>query len=102
MYYLNKQNLPGLLLCIDFEKAFDTIDWVFMMKVLRAFGFKKCICNRIETFYKNIKATVIVNGQPSNWFAISRGCRQGNPLSPYLFLLCTESLAHMIRQIDTF
>ena len=39
IYYLNYNNLPGLLICIDFEKAFNSVDWNFMMKVLKAFGF---------------------------------------------------------------
>ena len=60
--YLKEKNLPGLLLNIDFEKAFDSVDWKFMFKDLKAFGFKKDICRWIETFYTNIKSTVIVNG----------------------------------------
>ena len=96
--YLKENNLPGLLLNIDFEKAFDSVDWKFMFKVLKAFGFKQDICRWIETFYKNIKSTVIVNGQPSKWFPIRRGCRQGDPISPYLFILCVEILGIMIRE----
>ena len=49
-------------------------------------------------FYKDIKSSVTVNGQLSQWFAIKRGCRQGGPISPYLFILCVEILAIMIRQ----
>ena len=62
IYYLNYDNLPGLLICIDFEKAFDSVDWNFMMKVLKAFGFGPIICHWIYTFYNIIKSTVIVNG----------------------------------------
>ena len=51
-----------------------------------------------KTFYNNIKSTVIVNGNPTLWFPIQRGCRQGDPISPYIFLVCSEVLAHMIRQ----
>ena len=69
-----------------------------MFKVLKAFGFKQDICRWIETFYTNIKSTVIVNGQPSKWFPICRGCRQGDPISPYLFILCVEILGIMIRE----
>ena len=96
--FLDEHNLPGMLLNIDFEKASDTIDWRFMHKVLKAFGFKTDICNWISTFYKNIKSCVIVNGQVSNWFEIKRGCRQGDPISPYLFVLCVEILATMVRE----
>ena len=96
--YLKEKNLPGLLLNIDFEKAFDSVYWKFMFKVLKAFGFKQDICRWIETFYTNIKSTVIVNGQPSKWFPICRGCRQGDPISPYLFILCVEILGIMIRE----
>ena len=96
--YLCRENKPGLLLCLDFETAFDSVNWIFMFKVLRAFGFGPDICQWISTFYKDIKSFVTVNGQLSQWFAIQRGCRQGNPISPYLFILCAEILAIMIRQ----
>ena len=96
--YLYRENKTGLLLCLDFEKAFDSVDWKFMFKVLRAFGSGPDICQWISTFYKDIKSSVTVNGQLSEWFAIQRGCRQGDPISPYLFILCVEILAIMIRQ----
>ena len=56
------------------------------------------ICKWIQTFYKNIKSTVLVNGQCANWFNIERGCRQGDPISPYIFILCVEILAISIRE----
>ena len=96
--YCNTNRLAGLLLCIDFEKAFDSLDWTFMHKVLKAFGFQKDIRRWISVFYNNIKSTVLVNGQPSPWFSIKRGCRQGDPISPYLFILCAEILAIMIKE----
>ena len=96
--YLNEWNLPGMLLNIDFEKAFDSVDWNFMFKVLKACDFKKDICGQIRTFYTNIKSTVTVHGQVSQWFPICRGCRQGNPISPYVFILCVEILGIMIRE----
>ena len=49
-------------------------------------------------FHKDIKSSVTVNGQLSQWFAIQRGCRQGDPISSYLFVLCVEILSIMIRQ----
>ena len=66
--------------------------------MLTAFGFKEGIIGWVETFYKNIKTCVLVNGEISNWFRVERGCRQGDPLSPYLFVLCLEILAIMVRE----
>ena len=96
--YFKEKNLPGLLLNIDFEKAFHSVDWKCMFKVLKAFGFKKDTCRWIESFYTNIKSTIIVNGQPSKWFPTCRGCRQGDRISRYLFILCVEILGIMIRE----
>ena len=96
--YLNFKNLPGMLINLDFEKAFDSVDWQFMLKVLKSYGFGTDICKWIGTFYNNIKSTITVNGQTTPWFCIERGCRQGDPVSPYLFILCAEVLAIMVRE----
>ena len=62
-HYLNYNNLPRLLVCIEFENDFDSIDWIFMIKGLNAFGFCLDICQWIYTFYNKIISTVIVNRQ---------------------------------------
>ena len=98
MSYLTSNNKPGLLLCLDFEKAFDSLDWGFLEKVLVAFGFKHDIRKWIQILYKDIKSAISVNGNISEWFTISRGCRQGDPVSPYLFIICAEIMAIMIRE----
>ena len=98
--YLNKNKKPGLLLCLDFEKAFDSLNWGYMFKVLTLFGFGENFTKWIYTFYHNIKASVTVNGALTPWFSIQRGCRQGDPLSPYLFVICVEILAIMIKRND--
>ena len=69
-----------------------------MHKVLEAFGFKNDLIRWINVFYNNIKSTVLVNCQTSEWFPVKRGCRQGDPISPYLFILCAEILAIMIKE----
>jgi hypothetical protein len=96
--YLNYKQLPGLLLCIDFEKAFDSMSWIFLVKVLRAYGFHDDIVRWVKTFLCNIQSTVMVNGTASSWFSVRRGCRQGDPISPYLFILCVEICGIMIRE----
>ena len=50
--YLNSKKLPGMLLCLDFEKTFDSLNWKFIIKVLKAFEFGEDICSWITTFDK--------------------------------------------------
>ena len=58
------QNKAGMLLLIDFEKAFDTVAWTFIFKSLKYFNLKNDIITWKETFYKDIKSTIIVNNSP--------------------------------------
>jgi exonuclease III len=96
--FTNKQNLPGILLNVDFEKAFDSINWKFIEKSLSAFNFGDTFIQYIRTLYKNISSAVINNGEISDWFSPQRGVRQGCPISPYLFILSVELLAIDIRE----
>ena len=90
--------ITGILLVIDFEKAFDTLRWSFIQKALEAFNFGDRFRSFVKTMYTDIATAVINNGYTSDWFKPERGVRQGCPLSPYLFLLSVEILACKIRQ----
>ena len=92
------KNIPGLLLFLDFEKAFDTVEWSFIQKTLKHFNFGSSTMNWIRLFYHNTESCILNNGWSSAVFKLGRGVRQGCPLSPYLFTLCAEILAETIRK----
>ena len=98
MDFTEKENIPGLMIFIDFRKAFDTLELNFLFNCLDAFNFRHAFKRWISTFYKNIESCVINNGLSSEYFNHTRGVRQGDPLSPYLFLLAVETLAIAIRE----
>ena len=98
MEYTKVHNIPGILIALDFKKAFDSLEWGYIMNTLDAFNFGTSIKRWISTFYSNIESAVINNGFLTNWFKPSRGVRQGCPLSPFLFILSAELLANKIRQ----
>jgi len=98
MDFTLKENIPGLMISIDFHKAFDSVEWNYLVTSLEAFRFSPDFIRWVKTLYKNIQSCVINNSLTTGYFALERGVRQGDPLSPYLFVVVVETLAIAIRQ----
>lgn len=96
MFSLYNEKRTGLLVAIDFEKAFDSVAFSFIQRVLNLFNFGPSIIQWVNTFYNAISSSVLVNGFLSDSFPVERGCKQGDPLSPCLFNLVVQVLNTLI------
>ncbi|GKA00995.1 RNA-directed DNA polymerase, eukaryota, reverse transcriptase zinc-binding domain protein [Tanacetum coccineum] len=81
-----------LLFKVDFEKAYDSVRWDFLDDVLGKFGFGDKWRKWIRCCLHSSKGSIIINGSPTKEFYFGKGLKQGDPLSPFLFLLIMESL----------
>ena len=89
---------PGMIVALDFEKAFDSISWPFLHDTLDKFNFGPNFRKWIKIIYSDPQCCVTNNGYYSSFFNISRGIRQGCPISALLFILVVEVMAIQIRQ----
>ena len=89
----------GLICKLDIEKAYDSINWQFLLKVLQKMGFGPKWLGWTWSCISTTKFLVLVNGVPAGFFPSSKGLRQGNPLSPYLFVMGMEVLSVLIRRV---
>jgi hypothetical protein len=83
---------------VDFERAYDTVSWSFLERMMIKMGFSGCWMKWMRACIFNSSMSVLVNGSSSEDFKVGRGLRQGDPLSPFLFLIAAESLAGMMRR----
>lgn len=93
---------PSLILSLDIEKAFDTVEPVYLMQLLDHLSFSPKFKMAVQAFYEKSMAKTQVNGQLSPPFDISRGTRQGWPHSPLLFALAIEPLAETLRNSQKY
>ena len=92
-----KSKFGLMALKIDLEKAFDSLEWSFIYQVLNWFKFPKDWIDFIMSYISFSNLSVIMNDKRLDPFFPSRGIRQGDPLSPYLFILCMEYLVGLIK-----
>ena len=83
---------------VDLEKAYDRMEWCFIHKVLHAYHFPQSLIRVIMSYVTSTKVSILCNGGKLEAFNPSRGLRQGDLLSPYIFILCLEYLGHLIKK----
>ena len=92
-----KSGEPGLLYKLDIEKAYDHVNWEFLLYLLRRCGFGQKWCSWIAFCISSASFSVLINGSPARFFYSSRGLRQGDPLSPFLFVIVMEAFSRMAK-----
>lgn len=99
LHITRKRNLPIALFKADFTKAFDTVSWDFIMAVMRAHGFPEKWLSWIQQIILVGTSQIMINGLLGKKIMLRRGVRQGDPLSPLLFILAIDFLARYVQKL---
>lgn len=94
---LHRSKTPAMLLKIDIAKAFDTVSWEFLLELLRHLGFGARWRDCVSALLFTSSTTVTINGRDTQRIKLARGLRQGDPLSPLLFVIVMEAFAAMLH-----
>ncbi|XP_071687637.1 uncharacterized protein [Rutidosis leptorrhynchoides] len=98
---LKRKKQKGLIFKVDFEKAFDCIEWDFLFNTMKSLGFGIKWISFIKACLSSSTISILINGSPTREFTPGRGIRQGDPISPFLFIIAAEGLNILVKRAIT-
>ncbi|GKV50169.1 hypothetical protein SLEP1_g56882 [Rubroshorea leprosula] len=98
VYEIKNKKQPAFVFKADFEKAYDCVDWSFLYWMMDSFGFGIKWRGWIMECLSTARTSILVNGSPTREFEVGKGLRQGDPLSPFLFLMIGEGLQDLVQK----
>ena len=90
----------SLALKLDINKAYDRVEWQFLQSIMEKMGFLASWIERLMSCVTTPSFSILVNGKSYSMIHPSRGIHQGDPISPYLFLLCAEGLIALLKKAE--
>ena len=97
LHYSEAEDIPGIIMNLDYACAFDSVEHAFLFAALKAFNFGESLVSWVKLLYNSTELTVLNNGYTGDWFKPTRGVKQGCPVSGMIFVLAVELFACKLR-----
>ena len=100
MHSRKKGKKGSMALKLDICKAYDRVEWHFLQRLMEKLGFPVDWIERVMSCVTTPSFSILINGKPHGMIHPSKGIHQGDPLSPYLFLLCAEGFTALLKKAE--